>query len=246
MVRERLMRFSLQGEPCGICCEEFAAGQAVRLGCDHGWYCKECIRRFVEARLEAGSAGGIPCPSCGDKISEADLITLLPPKVCIRLHARAGEQQAVASGARACPTPNCTWRFHDCASDRQTCPVCEEESCLLCGAQPYHEGRTCEQYKAGLEDQDMFERWIEKTGSKQCPTCHMVTTKENLEKQSQQRVECHKMLCRNCNTRWCFKCLAVLTDTYTCGCTIDAHGFIDPETGKIVKHLKRGAKRKGS
>ena len=24
-----------------------------------------------------------------------------------------------------------------------------------------------------------------------------------------------------------------------CGCTIDAHGFIDPVTGKIVKHLKK-------
>lgn len=93
MVQERLMRFSLHREPCGICCEEFGPGKAVWLGCNHGWYCKECIRRFVEARLEAGNAGDIPCPSCGDKISEADLITLLPPKVCIRLHARAGEQQ---------------------------------------------------------------------------------------------------------------------------------------------------------
>ena len=55
------------------------------------------------------------------------------------------------------------------------------------------------------------------------------------------------------------RCLAILTDTYTpgskavcdcsddlpasgaprCGCTIDAHGFIDPMTGKIVKHLKK-------
>lgn len=24
-----------------------------------------------------------------------------------------------------------------------------------------------------------------------------------------------------------------------CGCTIDAHGFINPVTGKIVKHLKK-------
>ena len=30
-----------------------------------------------------------------------------------------------------------------------------------------------------------------------------------------------------------------LTRVLRCGCTIDAHGFIDPVTGKIVKHLKK-------
>merc|ERR1719401_2586540 len=88
---------------------------------------------------------------------------------------------------------------------------------------------------------------MEETGSKQCPTCRMAVTKPNLKSQATQHAECHKMLCRNCNTKFCFKCLAVLTDSYTCGCTRDAHGFVDPKTGKRISHLRKApasAKRK--
>lgn len=53
------------------------------------------------------------------------------------------------------------------------------------------------------------------------------------------RKKCHKMLCRHCGTQFCFKCLALLTSTYSCGCSIDAHGFINPVTGKRVKHLRQ-------
>merc|ERR1719324_2250848 len=84
---------------------------------------------------------------------------------------------------------------------------------------------------------------MEATGTRQCPKCQMATTKENLDKQTEQRSECHKMQCRNCGTRFCFKCLAVLTDTYTCGCTKDKHGFVDPRTGKYVAHLKKRRQR---
>lgn len=249
MTREGVMRFSLSGEQCAICCDDLSAGAAVRLGCNHGWYCPECIKRFVDARLDAGIAGDVPCPDCGLPISEKDLITLLPTKTILRLHSRNIEQKDVASGARACPTPNCPWRLSLNAAgsgERQTCPLCEVESCLLCGASPYHEGRTCEEHRASLlnKDDQSFFNWMEATGSKQCPTCKMATTKENLEKQTQQRSECHKMLCRNCGTRFCFKCLAILTENYTCGCTIDRHGFIDPHTGKIIKHLDRRKKRR--
>merc|ERR1719356_2131914 len=68
----------------------------------------------------------------------------------------------------------------------------------------------------------------------------MAVTKQNLEKQDAQRAECHKMLCRCCGTRFCFKCLAVLTESHTCGCSRDAHGFIDPHTGRRLAHLRAG------
>jgi hypothetical protein len=68
-------------------------------------------------------------------------------------------------------------------------------------------------------------------------------SKQNLEKQGTQYAECHKMVCRSCNTRFCFKCLTVLTAKFSCGCSIDRHGFIDPVTGKIVKHLDSRAQK---
>merc|ERR1712207_122686 len=83
---------------------------------------------------------------------------------------------------------------------------------------------------------------MKETGSKQCPGCKMVVTKENLDCQSGQSSECHKMMCRNCGTRFCFKCLALLTDTYACKCTDKRHQFVDPHTGEHIKHLRRGGK----
>merc|ERR1712232_891428 len=88
------------------------------------------------------------------------------------------------------------------------------------------------------KEEATLRKWMNKTGTKQCPGCKMGVTKEDLKNQTTQRSECHKMLCRHCNTKFCFKCLAILTDTYTCGCSIDRHGFFNPFNGRRVKHLR--------
>jgi hypothetical protein len=106
---------------------------------------------------------------------------------------------------------------------------------------------TCEEYAARQKEkgrkrdtgEESLQKWIEAVGAKRCPSCSVVVTKQNLHNQSKQYSECHKMLCRNCNTRFCFKCLAVLTDTYTCGCSSNLHGFVDPVTGVRLEHLKK-------
>jgi len=254
MSREGLLRYSSISQACTICCTEVEAGAAAMLGCNHGYYCFDCVTRFVETRLDNGTAGDVPCPECSAAICEKDLVNLLPRKTVIRLHARSMEMEAVASGAlqRSCPTPDCKMRhtLKAGSSGQVTCVMCAKESCLLCGAQPFHTGRTCEQHAKRLraqglskEDESFF-KWMEATGTRQCPKCQMATSKENLARQTEQRSECHKMLCRNCGTRFCFKCLAILTETYTCGCTKNKHGFIDPFSGEVVGHLKRGAAKK--
>jgi hypothetical protein len=244
------MQFNSSNKACSICCDDIATGGAALLGCGHGYYCSACVTRFVEARLENGTAGDVPCPDCKGGIPEKDLVKVLPTKTVLRLHARSIEMVAVAGGAvqRSCPTPDCKMRhtFKEGASGQMICWMCTRESCWLCGTQPFHVGMTCEQYAKRLKarglskDDEEFYKWMEKTGTRQCPKCHMATSKENLDKQTEQRSECHKMLCRNCGTKFCFKCLAVLTDTYTCGCTKNKHGFIDPNSGDLVSHLKRG------
>jgi len=250
MTEEGLLRFNSSGSCCSVCCNNVPADASVLLGCGHGWYCLECVNRFVEARLETGAAGDVPCPECKIPISEDALCAVLPKKTIFRLYARNVEQKAVASGAvpRSCPTPNCQMRqtFNEGDSGRLICPICVKESCWLCGTQPYHDGQTCEQnakrerVRGQKTDEDLLFEWMEQTGTRQCPTCHMATTKENLERQKEQRSECHKMLCRNCGTKFCFKCLSVLSDTYTCGCTKNKHGFVDPHTGEVMRHLQRG------
>eukprot|EP00913_Durusdinium_trenchii_P010795 g10126.t1 len=228
----KMLRFNSWSEACCICCEEMPRDAAATLGCS--LFARACDRapvtggRSAERSVQIGvamdqNAGG-----------------LLPKPTIFRLHASNIHRKAMASGAkpRPCPTADCGMQkiFEDARSARDTCPLCEKESCWWCGAQPFHENMTCEQWR---DVRRRFLKWMKETGTKQCPTCGMATSKENLEMQSDQVEECHKMLCRSCGTKFCFACLAILTDSYTCGCTQNAHNFVDPHTGKLVKHLKK-------
>mmetsp|Transcript_54231 Transcript_54231/g.150884 ORF Transcript_54231/g.150884 Transcript_54231/m.150884 type:complete len:403 (-) Transcript_54231:85-1293(-) len=252
-MRPTPMRFNDRRVTCGICCDSVALHSAVCLGCRHGWYCLLCMRRHAEARLATGAAE-VQCPECREHIQEHDLRKLLPKGVIESLHARSVER-AVASSSNlyVCPTPNCTMCVEIGEGEEarlEDCPNCGRSSCLRCGAQPSHPGLSCQAYarKTSSRVKDMqradqsMRKWMIKTGTKQCPRCKMAVTKEHLESQHTQYVECHKMMCRSCQTRFCFKCLAVLTETYSCGCSIDAHGFIDPVTGRRINHLRARAK----
>jgi hypothetical protein len=247
------MVLNSHSEVCEICCNDIPSFRAVRLGCRHGWYCAQCVLKHAEARLAVG-ATSIPCPECCTPIAERNLRKMLPPEIIERLLARSIDQ-AVASAADlwSCPTPNCTMRVALAENQipRLKCTLCGKTSCLRCQAQPYHTGRTCEQHiqrlqsrggktrlQQAMEAEAKTMKWIEETGTRQCPTCRMGVTKQDLGKQNTQKAECHKMLCRNCNTRFCFKCLTVLTDTFTCGCSNDLHGFVDPKSGKRLDHFK--------
>jgi len=119
------------------------------------------------------------------------------------------------------------------------CPVCIKTCCLRCGVQPFHSHSVSCAAHAVTSDsaEESLRRWMLETGTKQCPQCHMAVSKQNLGRQSTQYAECHKMICRNCLTRFCFKCLAVLAPGHrSCGCSNAAHGFIDPRTGDHVEH----------
>lgn len=226
----------------------------MSLGCRHGWYCTRCVQQHAEARLGVGDVH-VPCPECRAPVPERDLRKLLPADVVDRLLARSLERAvSTESDLWACPTPNCPMRValdegDDGELARLHCPLCRKTSCLRCRAQPFHKGLSCEAHaqrqrsrahRVARAAEEGLRQWMEETGSKQCPRCNMVVTKQNLRSQATQHAECHKMMCANCNTKFCFKCLAVLTDTFTCGCSIDLHGFVDPRTGKRINHLKRG------
>mmetsp|Transcript_17815 Transcript_17815/g.31551 ORF Transcript_17815/g.31551 Transcript_17815/m.31551 type:complete len:527 (+) Transcript_17815:107-1687(+) len=249
------MQLNSQADCCTICCCDTQPWRSVRLGCGHGWYCASCMLRHSEARLEVG-ATSIACPECYKDVPEKDLRKLLPTETLDRLLARSLEQAvSAAADLWACPTPNCPMRvaLEDGELARFQCTLCNKTSCLRCGRQPYHRGMTCEDVaqrlnlkgkkaKQDKENEEMLAQWMTETGTKQCPTCRTGVTKQNLDKQGTQYAECHKMCCRNCKTKFCFKCLSVLSDSFTCGCTINAHGFIDPSSGKRMNHLDRRKK----
>jgi len=242
----RTLKINKKAETCAICCNEVSPWHAAFLRCGHGWYCEHCLEMHAKARLQVGDPS-VQCPECRTALAEYDLRKLLPEEVIDRLLDRSLEQ-AVSSSADlwACPTPNCPMRVavEDGTNPRFKCTMCKKVSCIRCGAQPFHTGRTCEAHakkpvaKSKSEEEEALMRWLEETGTKQCPTCRMGITKENLDKQKTQYKECHKMMCWNCSTRFCFKCLTILTPTSSCGCSIDAHGFINPKTGRRLEHLR--------
>lgn len=194
----------------------------------------------------------VTCFVCNVPLAERTLRRVLPSKLMDQLLSRSLEQAVSAAGdLYACPTPNCTFRvaLEEGEESRLKCPICKKTCCLRCGAQPYHRGVDCKAHEQKLarkgqnQDEEAFKKWIEETGSKQCPTCRIVVTKQNLEKQNTQYAECHKMQCRNCDTKFCFKCLTILSAKVTCGCTRAEHGFINPKTGRRVNHLKAGKQK---
>ena len=187
---------------------------------------------------------GIGCPECGKGLGEPFLRAILTKGQTVRL-LRQSLESAVGScaGLKPCPTPDCPNRvvLEGGVEPRLTCEMCHKELCLLCSASPYHVGKSCEEHATQLKDKTSeasLRQWITKVGAKQSPKCRAAVTKHNLEGQTTQNSECHKMICRSYRTKFCFACLAILTDSSTCGCTPDAHGFIDPDTGSFVRHLR--------
>jgi len=238
------MQRNRRSQTCEICCHTVTASAAVRLPCLHGWYCDDCVLKYCEAQLRDGVLQ-ITCPECRDPIHEHVLRSIVPHSVLDRLLEHSLEQAVAASSDLvACPTPDCPMRvaLHEGDKINFSCQVCCKTSCLRCRKQPYHLGMTCEaaaDSASSVAEPDNGEsclfQWMAATGTKQCPKCRMPVSKENLHNQTTQRSECHKMWCRCCGTRVCFKCLAVLTRNYSCGCTKDIHSFVNPYTGRNVK-----------
>jgi len=243
-----LLETSSLPRACSLCAEDFSAWRTVQLPCGHGWYCSGCMERHTQARLDLGSHE-VPCPECGKQVSEVVLRAVLPPALLEQLASRSLGKAVGASGDLwPCPTPDCAncVALEEGQVPRLQCTFCGKEHCLRCHASPYHKGLTCEQHAAkqkrdsGDDGTSQLHEWMEQTGSKQCPKCKMVVTKDNLTAQTTQHAECHKMICRNCGAKFCFRCLASLEHS-TCGCTGNDHGFIDPHTGDWVEHrLARG------
>jgi len=236
---DRCIQFCVDASDCAICLDE-DIDDCVQLPCGHGPYCAACLRRHAQARLDTGSYT-VPCPECSEPLSQASLRVVLPHNL-FDLFLERSLEKAVGSSDDLfpCPTPDCKNRVAlegDYA--KFFCQLCQRNYCLRCQASPYHDGLTCDQFKARrMQDaaEQSIQNWMEQTGSKQCPKCQMGISKQDLQRQGGQRAECHKMICRNCGTRFCFHCLTVLGAARSCGCTGDNHGFIDPKSGGFVPH----------
>jgi hypothetical protein len=196
------------------------------------------------------------CPECFQTIADNRLRNILTGDIIGRFHTRSIQKAiAVSTNMFGCPTSDCAmcvWLEDGEDPWLKACPMCKKGSCLSCRIQPYHEGMTCTQFlqlpltKKQKLAKVQFLDWIDRTSSKRCPGCKAVVTKEQIENQGTEISECHKMFCRVCGTRFCFRCLEVLTDTLTCHCSGDEHGFLNPITRMFEFHLPEQANTSAS
>ena len=94
-----------------------------------------------------------------------------------------------------CPTPGCGYMFiNDTNEEKFICPMCENAYCLRCHV-PYHEGRTCNQYKNDPMYDTAFLK-LAKSIYTQCPSCNFWVEKT---------IGCDHVTCR-CGTEFCYRC----------------------------------------
>lgn len=83
---------------------------------------------------------------------------------------------------------------------RIDCYNCETSWCRKCAVSPYHEGRSCEEFKIEMESTDdgqYFKRMEEAGLLRKCPGCSVY----------QSKIEgCNKMSCSQCGIFWCWLC----------------------------------------
>eukprot|EP00747_Dinoflagellata_sp_TGD_P117893 gnl/TRDRNA2_/TRDRNA2_172698_c0_seq2.p1 gnl/TRDRNA2_/TRDRNA2_172698_c0~~gnl/TRDRNA2_/TRDRNA2_172698_c0_seq2.p1 ORF type:complete len:188 (+),score=13.01 gnl/TRDRNA2_/TRDRNA2_172698_c0_seq2:139-702(+) len=113
------LRFNIKEEQeCAICWSRIRRGQAVRLRCNHGWYCTRlcgalallseinqatqgpctrCMGKHCEARLQIGGAC-VPCPECDLMLSESELRKMVPTTLVVELILRGFMQKIPQDG----------------------------------------------------------------------------------------------------------------------------------------------------
>ncbi|KAI9340479.1 hypothetical protein BDR26DRAFT_350060 [Obelidium mucronatum] len=104
-----------------------------------------------------------------------------------------------------CPNNRCDAVFFndDPNVTAMKCQACKTMCCWRCKTDTAHEGLTCARYQElnrehdGNREQLRFEEMVVKEKWRRCPSCTMVTAKNE---------GCNKMACEICKAYWCFSC----------------------------------------
>uniref|UniRef100_A0A2A4IYK3 RanBP-type and C3HC4-type zinc finger-containing protein 1 n=1 Tax=Heliothis virescens TaxID=7102 RepID=A0A2A4IYK3_HELVI len=193
---------------CGVCMEEYPAGQGVVLReCVH-IFCRDCLSDVVRHCEEPD----VPCPAmgCRGMLQEREIRALVSPQDYERWLARG--LAAAESGTRNafhCRTRDCKgWALCDPGVQRFPCPVCKCINCVPC--QAIHDGETCEQHRAKLKQasskskhpnetddgtRTLLNSLISKGEALECPECSAIITK---------KWGCDWVKCSACKTEICW------------------------------------------
>jgi hypothetical protein len=115
-----------------------------------------------------------------------------------------------------CPSKDCgeiVETHPDHPISRTMCQTCNFIWCRLCQTSPYHEGMSCLEYECFKNNTENGKFILEKKlkGDLEfCPSCRVPT--EKVKDENGTFVSCNKIICSQCNSKWCWLCKAVDID----------------------------------
>jgi len=195
---------------CAIC-NEMAGGKFVVNACKHE-LCKKCIHSSTMNDIIYNKR--IPrCPFCMVS-SDSNITEILENELKQILNENEmnlyyNMQLSIALQnikIYQCPTPNCQFIAEVANMDFQyfICDKCRISCCMNCKAQPYHNGKTCDEYrkycKQNEDENDIkLKNLATEQGWKSCPNCKQII---------ERTYGCYHMQCGNvlCNTHYCDLC----------------------------------------
>ncbi|XP_032529492.2 E3 ubiquitin-protein ligase lubel isoform X1 [Danaus plexippus] len=218
-------------QDCELCASKYPEHEMVSmLRCTHRC-CRECARYYFMTQITERSIADCVCPFCKEPELEnlpedawldyfANMDILLKTLLETETHELFQRKLRDRTLAR---DPNFRWCI-ECSSGffvhpkqkRLRCPECKSITCASC-RKPWnsnHEGITCEQYAAWLEDNDpersvaAVQQHLRENGL-ECPRCHF--------KYSLSRGGCMHFTCTQCKYEFCYGCGKPFTMGARCG-----------------------------
>jgi hypothetical protein len=115
-----------------------------------------------------------------------------------------------------CPSKDCgeiVETHPDHPISRTMCQTCNFIWCRLCQTSPYHEGMSCLEYECFKNNTENGKFILEKKLKGEiefCPCCRVPT--EKVKDENGTFVSCNKIICSQCNRKWCWICKAIDID----------------------------------
>ncbi|CAH2104287.1 unnamed protein product [Euphydryas editha] len=218
-------------QDCELCASKFPEHEMVSmLRCTHRC-CRECARYYFTVQITERSIVDCVCPYCKEPELEnlpeddwldyfAHMDILLKTLLDIEVHELFQRKLRDRTLAK---DPNFKWCV-ECSSGffvhpkqkKLRCPECKSITCSSCRKQwtVNHDGVTCEQYAAWLEDNDpersiaAVQQHLRENGL-ECPRCHF--------KYSLSRGGCMHFTCTQCKYEFCYGCGKPFTMGARCG-----------------------------
>lgn len=201
---------------CEICYDDYVEGFHCPSPKGHQ-FCRTCWQEYCN--LQEGRSISLVCPSneCNARLPRS-LVRIVAPK-----YALGWEQDVFGAFLQAtkcispCPKDQCPGVVMVLSETNRNvaCNICTTPYCFECGQTPHYPA-SCQAYRKLTTEISQASFWI-RLNSKPCPTCSVPIEKTT---------GCNHMICTQCNTEFCWLCLAVL-DTHLAPHTCNIY---DPAT----------------